>query len=484
MRRHAALAVAALVLAGGLAGCLGDEDGSTGGETSADGQQHGASAGPSLIAPVNVSTRWPGAEPVVAVTEDGTIFVEGVGSTEDSESQSGQVNKVFRSTDGGQSWEDVTPPALGEEASLDGFVAAGNGGSVYVANAGGGQLSLWRSADAGDSWDPSGEIPYPTPMHRMWIVPRGESTVHLSVDKLSLAPPFEHWYHRSTDRGQSWRPPTLVNAETPMSGFGSDLAVGPDGTLYLTRLTLETDEQGNLQWDRGDWTLLRSTDDGLTWTAHSMFRLNTTLASSWQALTVDPSGTLYMVWAQEEPSEQRAMIHLAVSADQGESWSTPQAIAPSEGAATLPWAQARASGELGLVWYATDEAGLPLELDTRWHVDYALVTDADAGDPQVHRARVTSWPVHEGNICYKGPFCEEDEDRALLDYPWVTFGPEGRAHLAFASTQWDEPSAFPVYAAEATPFTVGDPGDPQPAGEAADPHRAAARPPGLPPGSG
>src|SRR5438093_598399 len=75
---------------------------------------------PHVLPPVAVSKDAPGAEPVVALAPDGTLYVEGVGRIDRPPSQVGQnVNKVWRSTDNGSTWQDVTPPLQGQERSND-----------------------------------------------------------------------------------------------------------------------------------------------------------------------------------------------------------------------------------------------------------------------------------------------------------------------------------------------------------------------------
>lgn len=461
------VAIAGLVVAGGLAGCLGEDGPSPGTEEDRAGAT--SEPGPSFETPTTVSKEWPGAEPVVDVAPDGTVYLQGFGATGQG-AGAHLTNSVWRSTDGGATWTDVTPPLTGRQESFDGFVAVDGDGTVYVANAAGTQLDLWRSDDRGESWLPSPEVPYPSPMHRMWMVAEDEATVHLTVDKFTLSPPFETWYMRTVDDGRTWTPPTLVTREaSAFGGLGSNLAMDPgDGTLYQARLSTPDAATGNsTEVSDGTWVLLTSTDDGVTWTEREMFDLDATLASAWQSLSVDADGTLYLVWSQEVPGTGAAKVHVAHSGDGGQTWSSPRAIAPSNGTAAMPWASARAPGELGIVWYAADTPTLPGDANATWHVDYALVEDADTGDPTVHRTRVSEGPVHEGSVCTVGPLCGQDDDWRLRDYPWVTFGPDGRAHLAFASTMWDRPDAFPLYAAETTPFdTDGNDGTPDGSGMA------------------
>src|SRR5437867_19813 len=86
---------------------------------------------PGWTLPVALSKDLPGAEPVIAALPDGTLFAQGVGSTS---AGTGAVNEIYKSTDDGATWKIVTPNGPGELRSNDGFVAVGNGGSVYASN--------------------------------------------------------------------------------------------------------------------------------------------------------------------------------------------------------------------------------------------------------------------------------------------------------------------------------------------------------------
>lgn len=422
------------------AGCLGSSGPGEITPTGGDGTTE-PSTGPWFHPPVNVSDERPGAEPMLGVAPDGTIFLTGTGpgqrlTPEDAPlSAYRPTQTIWRSADDGQSWEDVTPelPPTTHTGGVDNVLTVAPDGTVYYLNAAGATQHMVRSTDAGDTWDPLPLPPFPAPMHRAWIVADDQGQVHVASESLAT---LNNWHLGSQDRGTTWGPPTPIH-EDP--GFGSDLAMGPDGTLYLARTSLAAATPA----EEDTWDLLVSTDGGTTWERRTMFPQEAELTGSWQSLEVGPDGTLYMVWAQMH--EGTSLVHYAYSTD-GQTWSQPRPVAPVAGSQTLPWLDVRGPGELGVVWYAADQEGPPGEVDARWYVDYASVTGASTDDPTVQTTRVTPWPVHVGEICTAGPFCQGDRD--LLDFTWVEFGPDGRAHLAFASTMWDKASAFPVVAVQ------------------------------------
>lgn len=430
------------------AGCLGSSEPEDPGQA-----EDGIDEPPRFEAPTNVSTERPGAEPVVDVASGGTIFVQGIGSNDNDES----VNNVWRSTDEGDSWTRLDLPRPVHRYSGDAFVAVGPDDTLYVANAFGpdappGQgplnpvvfgpntLQVYRSEDLGDTWTRLDPPQLPENVHRMWLHPVEDGTLHLlaattgspgSTIAGSAPGPQPLYYARSGDRGETWSDPVKVH---PNRSLGSDLAIGPDGRLYTAILLSDP-----LRWT------LASSEDGSNWTLREAFELQGKLRSVWHSLDIDESGHLYLAWGATR--NETAHAFLATSADQGRTWSSPTQIGDPNGTQMLPWMTVRAPGVIEALYYATTDEVNPIQEEAAWYAEQATVRNATTPDPEIHRTRLTSWTVHEGTICTLGSTCFQfDSDRRLLDYTWITGGPQGRMHAAFASTQWDsDDSAFPVH---------------------------------------
>lgn len=450
--RRSVLAISAALL---LAGCIGgltspESDGST--EPTPD------LGGP--IGAVDISTTWPGAEPVIDAGPQGTLYVEGVGTYQPDDGPSRGVNKVFRSLDRGETWTDVTPQGPGQEETGDGYLAVGPDGTVYAANVFGLTFQVYRSTDRGESWTPLNVPRLPLLMHRHWIEPT-EDAVHVTVEALAPgAVPFllggptlegqaDHpntgmYYFRSTDDGETWTTPERIDPKINYVGQ-SDMALGPDGeSIFVVRYE-EPDETAPLHhsYDDGVFYLLASTDGGDSWERKEMFELEAPIGSALTSLSVDDEGRLQFVWA--EMTGNRSKIHLATSADAGDSWDQ-RVLDVGDGTQAMPFATSLEGDRLALVWYEAHAPGNPVEVDADWHVHTAVLDDVSA-EPTVAATWTTAETVHRGNICVYGPACGDGEDRRLLDYPWVTTGPAGQIHAAWASTMWDRPSAHPVYGA-------------------------------------
>jgi hypothetical protein len=193
--------------------------------------------------------------------------------------------------------------------------------------------------------------------------------------------------------------------------------------------------------------MLSSHDGGTSWKRTDMFALTSELSTAVPALAMDGGGALFFAWSQQVGNVSRAMY--AFSKDQGASWSTARAIPGANGTNAMVWAIARGSGELHAIWYTADVTnGTASQIDAPWFVDSVNLTGADTDTPIGTVVRLTPDAVHQGNICARGPACAGKEDRRLLDYPWMTFGPDGRTHVIFPSTKWDHASAFAFYVGE------------------------------------
>ncbi len=449
-------AVSFLLLAGALvsAGCLGASPSDPGG----DGD---TSTNPSLtvMQVTNVSTRWPGAEPVVDLGPDGHLVLEGIGSTETEAGGSRNVNRVWGSMDGGN-WTDITPPFAGNESSNDGYVAVGPEGAIYAANVFGLTFQLFKSTDQGESWTPLNVPRVPAAMHRHWIEPVTEDLVHVTVEALdpgagsallggptlenaTLNPANRGMYHfKSTDGGETWSTPQRIDPNVNYVGQ-SNMAVSPDGErVHVVRYVEEDRRAFENTYEDGLYYLVSSTDGGDTWERRDLWNLNGTIGSALTSLAMDPAGTLHFAWAEE--TEGTSRTHLATSTDGGETW-TKRVLDLSDGVHAMPFIATRDAGQLGIVWFHAPGNGTTGSVDAPWHMRAALLTNATSANPTLEEVRVTPWTVHEGSICVRGPACGSEGDRRLLDYPWITFGPEGDMHVAWSSTMWEEPSAFPGY---------------------------------------
>lgn len=415
-----------------------------------------------LTVAIPVSKDLPGAEPVVAVASDGTIYVEGIGAIRSASGGTTNVNKVWRSTDDGVTWTDITPPLVGQERSNDGFVAVGNKGIVYAANVFSLTFEMFSSANKGASWTPLNVPRIPMLMHRHWILPVGASTVLVSVEALppsyapflaGQSPPSDApatpnegmWFFKSENSGQTWSQPLQIDPQVNFAGQSNMVASLEGKDIYVVRFEQKDAPRFVPTYEKGHWYLLSSHDTGASWKRTEMFDLTSELSSAIPTLILDETGNLTSVWSQEYNGTSK--LHYSFSADTGATWATPRVLPVGVGVQSMVFGAAKADDEISLVWYEAAGNGTATQVNATWDVWFANVRDLTTDSP-TNVSKIAALAVHEGNICSKGPACKAGEDRRLLDYPWIDVGLDGRARFVWASTAWDKPSAFMMFAAE------------------------------------
>ncbi len=150
---------------------------------------------------------------------------------------------IFRSTDLGNSWKDITPTnAWSLEGWPPGIRLVAAGGTLLVMERG-----MVRSTDGGDTWMPP-QAPDISPMRTFTNIPAvalNERVFYVSSDDE---------LHRSTDGGKSWN---IVNIDPDKdNSFISDLIVYNESNKGQNMLPTIYGNNGNL---------LKTTDKGKSW---------------------------------------------------------------------------------------------------------------------------------------------------------------------------------------------------------------------------
>lgn len=409
-----------------------------------------------------------GGEPSVAVGPDGTIYVAAPMIAADTLAGGflgvrdfGQI-RVWRSTDGGASFEllndeggRLTPKDRGNG---DADISVGPDGSVYAIDLGGG-VPLLLSRDAGETWESKGELnDEDTRTDRQWIDVEGELlAVTWANQSAEDARGIDITF--STDRGETWskaRP--LVDG---MIQFGP-VEIAPGGQhIYMPYVTA------------GAWELrvLASHDGGINWTDHEVGHAHprpSTLGSGlpdavegrWSptfifpVLAADKAGHLYLAYSEYREGDETTQLMLQRSHDMGATWTEPAPIA-SAANAVFPWIVAGDEGQVAVSYFASDLAIDPNKGPHEWRVEIALSRDAhDAATFEVAQAFEN---VHVGSICPNGGGCTGGlahivvyEDRSLLDFFEMAFGPDGKLVVVWTQTEGDNDRAPKVMFAAQT----------------------------------
>lgn len=333
-----------------------------------------------------------GAEPVILVTRDGsTILVA-------------DYTGMYRSTNGGVSWQRAPDPFL-DGIFSDGWpLAEDDTGRIYAAYTNGQIVGVASSANKGVSWDVVSRVV--TASHiadRPWLAARGDGEVALVV----WGTRGEECY-RSLDRGATFLDVSLNGNPPPNAG------------------SLSYDPQGRLWYANSDNWYVRSGGCSGTWVPRAF------PAAGAQILTqaaVDSSSRPYT--AAPSTSNGQMLIHsrdatglktLAVS-PAGLRSNTFGAIAVDN-----------VTGDVAVSWYASTTAGNPSSqsFSGEWHVFVARVSGYWTATPTVTVTQVTSQPNHVGGFCMGGIGCSTGTaDRDLLDYHGVAFAPDHSIHVAY-----------------------------------------------------
>ena len=203
---------------------------------------------------ITANAGWSGRQDHSSVAmPDGSIVLMG---GDEIGFANGYKNDVWRSTDGGATWMQVTPSAGWSARTGHSSVAMADGSIVLMGGlAGGGYTNdVWRSIDGGETWTQmtanAGWVARES--HSSVVMPDG-SLVLMGGNDGTMDYADDVW--RSTDYGATWTRMT-ANAGWGRRSYHTS-AVMPDGSIVLT---------GGYAGGGYKNDVWRSTDSGATWT--------------------------------------------------------------------------------------------------------------------------------------------------------------------------------------------------------------------------
>jgi hypothetical protein len=261
----------------------------------------------------------------------------------------GTVQTVY-TEDGGRTWHPggplgLTTPRLTYERHGDPVIASDRHGTMYVSTMIGwpknyplshSGIAVFRSRDGGKTWEGPFPVveraPQDKPYYfddKEWIGVDATGSEHdgnvyvswLRVDKTN-GDRVESVFCRSTDGGVTWSKELVLG-----SGSGAQMSIGPNGEVYLLRV-------------EGGYNISHvSTDGGVTFSkAVRIARSGTFLSNAIDTSNGPGRGNLYVAWIASfaGPQLSRSFVgtlYYARSTDGGATWGPPVAITP-EGAGT------------------------------------------------------------------------------------------------------------------------------------------------------
>jgi hypothetical protein len=265
---------------------------------------------------------------------------------------------------------------------------------------------------------------------REWITTSG-TNAWLSYHDAGSSSLIRAW--RSSDDGRRW---TRVASPIPGQGSATGSATfnstqGPivadphTGNVYDVYAAGEASVQKGTSADFNNIYVSRSTDGGLTWTAHLVYHapLFINLGNIFPALAVDPSnGALYAAWTDQHG------VWVSSSTTQGDGWSMPLKVSTVT-TTVMPWVAAL-NGKVDVVYYgssasSTDDAAAVWNAYDSQRLGGAWSTGL-----------VSNTPNRVGKVCLIGSACPSD--RELLDLFEVAEDPaSGKAAVIYTDTTVD-----------------------------------------------
>lgn len=355
---------------------------------------------------VKTSDRISG-EPTIGVSRTGAVFYPAI----DFDAVGGlPMTRYMRSTDGGETWEDVSPQMAGVEThptTFDPYVYVDpTTGRVYALDMGphvACNKVSW-SDDDGETWvtRDGACIPGANDHPSLWAgpaTPLTNTAVYPNQLYLCTNQITDSLCYQSSNGGLDWfvaTPSYLgydphrleVDPTDPEGTVFSGLCGGlhghghtswADGTVYLGRdwcgePSVAVSRDGGLTWDRA----VLSADPRHDPADHDI------------SVGTDSEGTAYAFWVG---NDARA-VYLSRSFDRGYTWSTPiNVTAPGVTAVKLPSLVAGAEGRIAFLYVGTEE---PLG----WQADDMKEGCDDADDPECYEHpeayNRTTWNAYVG----------------------------------------------------------------------------------------
>lgn len=366
----------------------------------------------------------PGAgEPNVAVAPDGTIYVT-------------PIDHVYRSKDGGRSYEDLgTKQTTGHG---DGDIVVDAKGRLHWLGLGNG-IPYQHSDDGGNTFTKAVDLSSKTGSDREWM--DGSPDGHI----------YAAWRDKdgyvaitSADRGDTWGKKVKVSEDQ----LGGPIVVDPSkaGRVYIPQATFPDTPPSTPPVIR----LERSDDYGATWKTLKVADVPVSPADAafvtqiFPVAAVDQAGNIYFVVSVKQDAVLSAVpkpasvygVFLWVSTDQGATWSEPQLLSTPSKAGIMPWIVAGKAGRVAVAWYE-NTLGAPNDvLPDEWNVKLleGLHMQGPAKDRVVAVTQLNGQPNHIGSVCTNGTLCVAGGDRSLLDFFEVALTPQGQPFVTWASS--------------------------------------------------
>jgi len=378
-----------------------------------------------------------GAEPSLGITSSGCIFFIA-------------FEKVMRSCDHGESWEDVSGPQCAFQTNDPWGWVDPITDRIFAVQMQGLETSwICWSDDDGESWLGNPHDSGTTPINDHIKLASGpwtssgygiggivsqnfyETAVYYCYNKLAGI-----FCYTSFDGGATFEAGgQLYGLATTNGGLHGAITSAPDGTVYVTP-RVQTP------------TVIVSDDNGLTWFDRTMGEdTGTPNPRKNSEVATDTESNAYHIWTGADEG-----VYMSRSTDSGQSWEQNSTrISPVEIISSVfPQVDAGDPGRIAITYLGSENAselnqsdidGNPWDGNAHYansnvsyylYITYSL--NALDENPVFHTVRASADPVQVGSICLNSGDCRDigGSNRNLLDFNDLHIDLEGRVYIAFA----------------------------------------------------
>ncbi len=378
-----------------------------------------------------------GAEPSLGVTSSGCIFFIA-------------FEKVMRSCDHGETWEDVSGPQCAFQTNDPWGWVDPITDRIFAVQMQGLETSwICWSDDDGESWLGNPHDSGTTPINDHIKLATGpwtssgygiggivsqnfyETAVYYCYNKLAGI-----FCYTSFDGGATFEAGgQLYGLATTNGGLHGAITSAPDGTVYVTP-RVETP------------TVIVSDDNGLSWFDRTMGEdVGTPYPRKNSEVATDTESNAYHIWTGADEG-----VYMSRSTDSGQSWEQNSTrISPVEVISSVfPQVDAGDPGRIAITYLGSENAselnqsdidGNPWDGNAHYansnvsyylYITYSL--NALDENPVFHTVRASADPVQVGSICLNSGDCRDigGSNRNLLDFNDLHLDLEGRVYIAFA----------------------------------------------------
>lgn len=407
------------------------------------------------FAPVQIiDTDHAGGEPVILVDKKGVIIVSSHpgythlrGPDTDLVTSSTGQAFVWRSENAGESWEfvglpvgvDNGPRNAATSVSDPDLTMRPDGAILLTTLQSLATIPVEISTDSGRTW--SGQpLHGPVGVDRNWIAACNNQDVYQVYTSLGAASAASAIPTSPLGTGGRWFAHSTDGGQTWLDQH----ATNAPGNIICDQNT----EGGKYLYAGSGTTLAVSSDQGKTFARADNAVLGELRGSGGLSRpAVDAGGNVYTVGIENGTTGNASSpprLFYTVSNDHGQSFARYVHIPTAgivNGSHIWPWVVAQDEGRIGIVFYGTSTYGSPPTFgsDVTWDVYSVILPNALDAEPTAFITKASNIPIHKGPICLSGTTCqanpEQSGDRRLGDFFTATFDNDGALLIATASTQ-------------------------------------------------